>query len=208
MPRPERNDLRQFLLFVFVLLVPCFALWTVASAWLATPAIGLVHLALSAWFPDIVNVVYQQGGDALLMTRFDEIDGQLVAAQDAQAGLGFRLNTGILSYSIPFYAALHFATEKKSYLADFVLGVIVLYPFIVLGLLCLCLKELMVNLGGVFLNQAAVFVPAPGVIGILYQLNILIIPPLAPVLLWAWQSRDTALFRAIVAYGGTADNTD
>lgn len=198
MPLPERNHLRQFLLFVFVLLIPCFAVWTMLSAQLATPVIGLCNVILSNWFPDVVNVVYQQGADALLMTRFDQVDGQLVAAVDDEAGLGFRMNTRILSYSIPFYAALHFATEKKDYVANFCWGILLLFPCFLLGLLCLSLKELMVNLGTVFMDQPGVLVPGADTIGIAYQLSILIVPTLAPALIWAWQSRDTPLLRAFL----------
>lgn len=206
MPLAERNHLKQFLLFVFALLIPCFALWTVISPWLATPAVGLVHLILTAWFPGIVDMVYQQGADALLMTRFTEINGELVATADMDSSLGFRLNTRLLSYSIPFYAALHFATQRASYLADFLWGLLLLYPLIVFGLLCLCARQLMVNLGALFFNQPEVLVPHANVIAILYQLNVLIIPTLAPVAIWVWQSRDTQLFRSVLAASAPDDS--
>ena len=32
-----------------------------------------------------------------------------------------------------------------------------------------------------------------------YQLNVLIVPTLAPIAVWAWQSRDSDLFRAVLA---------
>ena len=197
MPRPEPNHLRQFLLLVFVLLIPCFAIWTFLSAALVTPVIGLVHLALSNWFPGIVNVVYQQGSDLLLMTRLDLVDGQLVQAEVADEGLGFKINTRIVTYSIPFYAALHFATDKKNYLVNFLWGLLIIYLFILLGLICNCLKELMMGFGKTFLEQPGVFVPGPDVIGIAYQLSILIIPTLVPVLVWASQSRDTPLLQGL-----------
>lgn len=158
---PERNDFRQFLLFVFALLVPCFVLWTFFSAALITPAIGLVQLLLSAWFPDIVGVLYQQGAEALLMTRLAELGPVPVIATDAQSSIGFRINTRILSYSLPFYTALHFATHKQDYLAQYLWGLLLLYPLIVFGLLCLCLKELMVNLGAIFFEQQGVSFPPP-----------------------------------------------
>lgn len=198
MPLPEKNHFRQFTLFVFLLLIPCFALWTFVSAALVTPVIGLVHMALSNWFPDIVNVVYQEGASAVLMTRFDEVGGQFVPATEADAGLGFRINTRIVTYSIPFYVALHFATEKENYLADFFWGLLVLYPFIFFGLLMICMKDLMLTLGGIFLEQPGVLVPGPDVIGILYQLSVLIIPPLMPVIVWAWQSRHTPLLEKLL----------
>ena len=199
MPGPE---LRQFLLFVFVLLVPCFALWSFLSAALITPVIGLVNLILSHWLPDIVNVVYQQGADALLMTRFDEVNGQLVATDVADAGIGFSINTRIVSYSIPFYAALHFATARTGYLVSFFWGLLVLYPFILLGLLSICLKDLMINFGPRLLEQPGV--AGADAIGIAYQLSVLIVPTLMPVLVWAWQSRDTTLLRGLLQMASAA----
>lgn len=203
MPLRDRNHMRQFLLFVFVLLIPCFALWTFLSASLVTPVIGLVHLILSSWFPEVVNVVYQQGADAILLTRFDQIDGQLVQVGVDETGLGFTTNTRIISYSIPFFAALHFATEKKDYLGNFFWGVLILYPFILLGIICICMKDLMVVLGLAFLEQPGVWVPAPDVIAIMYQLNVLIFPTLLPAVIWAWQSRDTVLLRGFFPEPGT-----
>jgi len=64
----EQHHMRQFLLFVFALLIPTFVLWTVASGPLAAPAIGLVNLILTHWFPDVVNTLYVDVSQALLMT--------------------------------------------------------------------------------------------------------------------------------------------
>lgn len=191
----EQPHIRQFLLYVFTLLIPCFVLWTVISSALAVPAIGLVHLALTHWFPDTVNALYLDGTHALLMTEFGEKDGGLVPLAGAEYRLGFQINPRILSYSLPFYTALHFATQKQEYLVSYMWGLLILYPLVVFGLLCLCLKELMINLGGTFFDQLGVFVPNANVIGILYQFNVLIVPTLAPALLWVWQSRDTPLLR-------------
>lgn len=202
MTLPEKNHLRQFLIFVFALLIPCFVLWGFISTALAAPVIGWTNIIMAAWFPDVVNVVYQQGSEAVLLTHFDDVDGQLVAASDPGAGLGFMVNTRILSYSLPFFTALHFATEKKHYLTNYIWGLLVLYPFFLLGLLSVCLKDLMIILGPVFFDQPAVVVPNPNVIGILYQLNVLIIPTLVPVLLWVWQNRHTPLLQKLLYPGG------
>ena len=121
--------------------------------------------------------------------------------------MGFKTNTRIVTYSIPFYTALHFATEKKHYLADYFWGLLLLYPFIFAGLVMLCMKDLMVTLGNTFLQQPGVWVPPADVIAILYQLSVLIIPPVVPVLLWAWQSRHTALLEKLL-YGQGADGEE
>ena len=195
----EQPHLQQFLLYVFALLIPCFLLWTFASGPLATPAIGLVHLILTHWFPDVVNALYLDGPNALLMTQFGEVNGQLVPLADAEYQLGFKVNPRILSYSLPFYTALHFATQREDYMSSYLWGLLLLYPLLVFGLLCLCLKELMVNLGSSFFNQTGVFIPAADVIGILYQFSVLVVPTLAPAILWLWQSKDTSLLKDALA---------
>lgn len=195
----EDHHLRQFLLYVLVLLVPCFVLWSAASATLQLPAVGLVHLALTHWFPDIVHGLFAEGANALLMTGFGEKNGQPVDLADASHRLGFRINPRILTYSLPFYSALYFATPRENYLANYLWGVLVLYALATFGLLWLCLKELMVNLGDRFLEQSGVAVPASNLIGILYQFNVLVVPTLAPAALWLWQGRDSPLLGAVFA---------
>ncbi|MBK6510951.1 MAG: hypothetical protein IPG06_16920 [Haliea sp.] len=78
-------------------------------------------------------------------------------------------------------------------------GLLVLYPLFAISLLLLCLKTLMVSLGPLFFEQPGVFVPNVNVIGLLYQFSVLIIPTLAPAIVWLWQSRDTPLLRAALA---------
>lgn len=194
----EQPHLRQFLLFVFALLVPCFALWSIASGPLAMPAIGFVNMMLSSWFPNVVDGLYFQGADALLMTEFGELNGGPAPLAQSEYRLGFSMDTRILSYSIPFYTALHFSTQKQDYLGSYGLGLLVLYALFVIGLLSLCLKELMLSLGPSFLNQPDVFVPHANVIALLYQFNVLIVPTLAPAALWVWQSRNTPLLSGML----------
>ncbi|MFT4614262.1 MAG: hypothetical protein ACI9NT_001407 [Bacteroidia bacterium] len=191
----EQHHMRQFLLYVFTLLIPCFALWTVASVPLALPAIGFVSTVLTHWFPDVVHILYVDGSKALLMTQFGEQGGNLIPLSEAEYRLGFELNPRILSYSLPFYTALHFATQKKEYLNSYVWGLLILYPLMALGLLALCLKELMVGLGKPFFDQPGVFVPDPNFIGLTYQLSVLIVPTMGPALIWLLQSRDSPLLR-------------
>lgn len=201
--------MRQFLLYVFVLMVPCFIAWTTVGGSLATPAIGLVNQCLINWFPTVVDALYLDGSNALLMTRFGESNGEAVPLAGAEYQLGFRVNPMIVTVSVPFYTVLHFATQRATYLGSYLYGLIILYLLMIFGLLCLCLKELMVNLGGTFFEQPDVFVPNANVIGILYQFNVLIVPTLAPAIIWIWQGRNTPLLRSslsAIANNATQDN--
>ena len=89
------SPVRQFFVYVAVLLLPCFALWTLASATLALPAIGLVNLLLSNWLPDVIFGIAPISGEALLMTQFGELQGKAVPLADAEYRLAFRLDTPV-----------------------------------------------------------------------------------------------------------------
>ncbi len=197
----QDNALRQFLLFAFVLIPPCFALWTLAAQMLALPVVGLADLILKNWFPQMVDgLVFHGKGGTVLLTQFGELNGVAVPPSQSEYQLAFSINPNILSYSFPFYAALHFATQKKEYLGGFLVGVLVLYPLFLLGVVSICLKELMVNLGQVFMQQSDVFVPNGTFIALLYQLSVLIVPTIAPIALWLWQNRQTTLLRGVFGW--------
>ena len=198
MPLPENRHLRQFLLFVFALIVPCFALWTVAADAIAMPVVGLADMILGAWFPNVVDVLMFHKSDVVLLTQFGDMDGRPVPPEQAEFQLGFTINPAVLSYSLPFYATLHFATPKEDYLSSFLAGLLVLYPLILVGLITLCMKDMMVYLGPLFMEQPGVLLPHGSVIALAYQLNVLIVPTVAPIAVWAWQSRDTVLFTTLL----------
>lgn len=195
----RQQDLRQFLLFVFVLLIPCFGLWTVTSELLARPAVGFANTVLTLWFPDVVKSLYIDGKQAMLLTQFGEAGGVIVPAEQAKNQIGYPVNTRLVSYSIPFYAALHFAVPQQDYLNRFIWGLVILYPLMAVGLLLLCMKDLMVGLGTHFLAQPDNWVPDPNLIGLGYQMSVLLVPTLGPVMLWLWQNREAPLLSAMLS---------
>jgi hypothetical protein len=202
----EPPKLRHFVGLIFLWLIPCFVVWVSLSGVIAFPAVWANNLILTFALPDIVYSFSGTGPQALLATHFGEIDGDIVSAQLAGHRLAYPLNTRILSYSLPFYAALHFATETtagtgtegNNYL-KLGKGLLVLYPLLILGMIFINLKNLMLGLGGVFIDSSSVSGP---VIALMYQLSTLMIPPLAPIMVWAWQSRDSRLLQQFLLKSG------
>lgn len=194
----EQHHFRQFLLFVFILLIPCFGLWTVGSELLARPAVGFVNTVLTNWFPNVVHSLYIDGKQTLLLTEFGERGGKLIPLAEAEYRLGFPINVRLLSYSLPFFTALHFATPQKDYLNRYLWGLVALYPMMALGLLFLCMKELMVSLGKTFLQQPDAWVPDANFIGLGYQISVLLVPTLGPVMIWLWHNRETPLLADVM----------
>ncbi|MBT4522212.1 MAG: hypothetical protein HOC23_19610 [Halieaceae bacterium] len=195
----SRTHLFRFVGLVFVWLIPCFALWMSLGSPVTWPAVRASEMLLTAWMPGLVSSFTLSGTDALLLTQYGELNGEIVAARTAGYNLGFHLNTRILSYSLPFYAALHFATPQDNSGTRFMFGLMVLYPLLILCLVSLGLKTLMVELGPVFASQTVSLLPNQEAIAIMYQISTLIIPPLAPVLVWAWQSQTNPKLLALLS---------
>ncbi|GAB5453735.1 MAG: hypothetical protein Hals2KO_40630 [Halioglobus sp.] len=192
------DSFRPFLIYVFALLLPCFGLWFATSSFLALPVIAVVHEILVAWFPQVVHAVYADNTSVFLATAYGQKAGMLVPLAEAEYRFGFSIDTRILSYSLPFYSALLFATRREDYLVSWLQGVIVLYLLFAIGLLAICLKNLMTTVPEQFFGQAEVTVPGANLIAIGYQVNVLLVPTLAPVMLWLWQSRETTLLRDLL----------
>ena len=64
-----------------------------------------------------------------------------------------------------------------------------------LGLVAIAAKDLMLVVGAPFLSLGAV--PPMPIIGLAYQTSVLLIPSLAPVMIWLFQLRDTPLWRQL-----------
>ncbi len=196
----EPPKLYKFVGLVFLWLVPCFVVWVSLSSMLAAPAVWLSELILTAALPDIVYDFTLAGPQALLSTHFGELDGEIVSAQVAGYRLAYPLNTRILTYSLPFYAALHFATvttdgffEKNTF--RFSMGLLLLYPLLIVGVISVSLKNLMLGLGPIFIDISST---GGSIIAMMYQLSTLMVPALAPILVWAWQSRESPMLQKLL----------
>jgi hypothetical protein len=190
------RPLLRFVLTVIALLPLCFLIWWYFGTVLAAPAVWLIDLALTAWLDGVIQVITLDGTSMTVFLMFGELNGVILPAAEAGNQLAFVLDTKTLSYSIPFYAALHFATPMEAPWERFFRAVLVLWILLALGLMATTLKDLMLGMGEPFLSMTGV-PPADG-IALAYQFSTLIVPPLAPILLWAYGVRDVPAFRALL----------
>jgi hypothetical protein len=194
------HPLLRFLGLVVALLPACFVAWWYLGKLVAAPAVLLVKLALSAWLgSDVIASITLDGTDMLVLTNLGEAGGEIFSAEAAGNQLGFPIDTRVLSYSIPFYAALHFATPMPAPWERFARALLLLWLLLVVGLVSTALKDLMLGLGEYFLQLPGV--PPADAVALAYQFSTLMIPPLAPVVLWALGARDVPAFRALLPAG-------
>jgi hypothetical protein len=188
--------LYKFVGKLFIWLIVWFMFWYFVSSVLAAPAVWLSEAILTFSLPDFVYEFSLIGSQAVLVSNFGELNGEIVSARLAGDHLAFLLNTQILTYSLPFYAALHFATNKGVKGIGLIWGLCALYLLLVIGMISICLKNLMVGLGPTFVDG---FSATGSFIGVMFQFSTLMVPTLAPLLIWAWQSRNSSYLRQLMA---------
>jgi len=192
----EQRPLLRFVLGVLGLLPAAFLVWYFLGSAIAAPAVMIIKPVLLGWLPQVIDSMALQGTDLMVLARFGELDGAILAAEQAGNQLGYPVNTRSLSYSIPFFTALYFATPMRGGIDRYCWCLLILWGLLALGLIGVTLKNLMLGLGSVFLEQA--YVPPADAIALLYQLSTLMVPPLAPVILWAYVARDSTPFAQLL----------
>jgi hypothetical protein len=194
---------RQTLL-TLLLLPLMFALWYAAGPPLVAPAVWLADQLFALWLPTLVASTSFAGPDMTVVTQFGEINNAIVPAQEAGHQLAIQVNTRLISYSLPFYAALLWASNVDQPLHRFIMGLFVVWLTMAFGLCAIAAKDMMLLLKTPFLS--APWVPPADVIGLLYQFNVLLMPSLLPVALWAWQLRGSVLWDAVATELGLSQN--
>ena len=202
----KEPTLRKFFGLVLVLIPACFVVWHALGSVLAAPVVWMAGEILIWWLPGMVSEVTLDGTSMLLASTLGELNGKFLPIEDAGSQLAFRMDTRILTYSIPFYAALHFATPMEGPIERFARGLLILWLLVVVGLVCTALKDLMLTLGPTFFELGAV--PPSAAVALCYQFCVLMVPPVAPVLLWAFEARTTGIFPQLLVHAPPPKNPD
>jgi hypothetical protein len=183
--------LRWFVLYVFLLLIPCFGFWVAADSFLNAPAfISMAKLLPALWSEWIAKVEFHQSTMYVQMT-VGELEGRLLAANQAGNAFAYKIDTRIVTYALPFYAALTFATPMAGRTERFLWGLGVYYPVVLLCLTSMAMQSMLTTLAPYQAQIDVSTLPQPHVVAVTYQLSVLILPVLVPVSVWLWQSRES-----------------
>lgn len=193
-PDPATTPARFFGL-VLLLMPVMFVIWYALGSLVAAPAVWLSSIILGNWFPELIASVTLQDTQMMVMATLGELDGRFLPADDAGYQLGLPVDTRVLTYSIPFYAALHFATPMPASWERFARALLVLWILVIFGLISTTLKNFMLTFGERLLSLPQS--PPADVIALVYQFNTLIVPPLAPILLWGLAVRQTPIMQSL-----------
>jgi len=183
-------QVKQFILSLFLWMVVTFTLWFYLNHWLVMPLVLLADPVLAFLIPDTFSSLELQGNAGMVYTQVGEVEGKLIPAQLAGHRLAFEFNTLVISYSIPFLAALLLAALEEDVIRKLLIGLAVLYPFILLGIIFVSLKQLLVGLGGYFIEAESLPMLIRESIALGYQFSTIIFPTLLPVIIFSWLAKD------------------
>jgi len=191
----ERRPLLRFVLALIALLPACFVTWYFLGATLAAPSALLADAMLGLWLPGVVAETRLTGTEFMVLSGYGEVGGRFYPAEEAGNQLAYPINTRTLSYSMPFFAALYLATPVRGGIDRFAWSFLALWLLLALGLVATTLKNYLLSMGDAFIALDGV--PPAAAIALAYQFSTLMVPPLAPVVLWAYAVGDSSAFRGL-----------
>ncbi|MCB1777174.1 MAG: hypothetical protein KDI50_07045 [Candidatus Competibacteraceae bacterium] len=189
-----RRPIDRFLIRVLLWLAPAFVIWWYAlGSLLLLPVAGWTHWVLTYCFPQAIAAVEAHGITVDIVTQFLTTAPEPIApSPGAQAQLIFTLNALKYTYGLPLLLALTLAAPTKigDKLYRTIMGSLVFLLIPVWGLVCEALKVLVFQMEPAIAAQMGSTPLTRELLALAYQLGYLILPAVAPMLIWAALHRD------------------
>ncbi|MBP7544342.1 MAG: hypothetical protein KA749_02370 [Acidovorax sp.] len=183
MRRP--SALTIFVLSAFGWIVALTLLWSQVSAWTSYPVGVLSHIALEQGAPMWVREVRLKPGVMDVDTR---VAIPVPSAGGRRAEVTIDVNPARYAYGLPIFLALLLAARGPRRLMRGVVGYLVLLPAQAFSLSMYALMQLVLAAQ----VNARLLRIAPWQLELLvygYQVGSLVVPTLAPILVWLWLDR-------------------
>jgi hypothetical protein len=178
-------------------LVVLTALWAPVADWTMRPAASTAYFALKTAFPWWVRSGKYEGDSFELETRVQ------VPAQNAPPGTVAILiadaKPAHYGFGLPMLLALLLSSGSRRLVRNMSIGVVCLIPFQAFGIFFDLLKQVAITAGRDATAQIGLVRWQLDVVGLLYQLGVLLIPALTPVVIWLFLERP--FLTALIADG-------
>lgn len=191
--------LTRFVLFAFGAMIVLTLLWTKASPWLSYPVAWLSHVALEQVAPMWVRDVHKKPGQIEVDTTVEIV---VPNSGGRRAEVTVEADPGRYAFGLPIMWALLLAawaaTRAPGRAGRAVLGYLLLLPAQAFSLVMYLLMQLagsaQFNLRTLRVEQWQLEAVVYG-----YQVGVLVLPTLVPVLVWLWLDR--RFFTDVIVHG-------
>jgi hypothetical protein len=183
--RADSDSLARFVLRVVAWLPLTFALWYLAAPLLVWPVELLAELVTRSAF-DWVKTVEQTGP---LITFVTSLKSAEAASPGMKAVVSVESNVLLFSFGLPMLAALILATREPHRVRMLLIGFVVLLPFQAFSVVADFLKNVAILAGPAISSQTGINAFQREVIAFCYQFGTLILPTVAPAIVWVLMHR-------------------
>ena len=180
---PGRSPLARFVLAVLAWLPATFAVWYFAAPVILWPVTMLTELVARVGFGDLVSVVEQNAGIVTFTTSLkpgQSMAGSVVAVE---------VNALLYSFGLPMFAALTLAAREPHWLRTLGIGYSTLVPAIAWGVLADFLKNIAITAAPQVVSQTGFTPIQRELIVFAFQFGSLILPAVAPAIVWVLTHR-------------------
>jgi hypothetical protein len=184
--RAGSDSLPRFVLRVVAWLPLTFAVWYLAAPLLVWPVALLVELITRSTF-DWVKSVEQMGPLVTFVTSLKPDQGANPAG--VKAVLSVESNVLLFSFGLPMLAALILAAQEPHRVWMLLIGYAVLLPFQTFSVVADFLKNAAILAGPAVASQTELNAWQREVIAFCYQFGTLILPTVAPAIVWVLMHR-------------------
>jgi hypothetical protein len=184
--RAGSDSLPRFVLRVVAWLPLTFAVWYLAAPLLVWPVALLAELITRSTF-DWVKSVEQMGPLITFVTSLKPDEGANVAG--VKAVLSVESNVLLFSFGLPMLAALILAAQEPRRVWMLLIGYAVLLPFQTFSVVADFLKNAAILAGPAVASQTNLDAWQREVIAFCYQFGTLILPTVAPAIVWVLMHR-------------------
>jgi len=180
---PGRSPLARFVLAVLAWLPVTFAVWYFAAPLILWPATLLTELVARVGFGDLVTAVEQNAAVVTFATSLKA--GQAIAG----GVVAVEVNALLYSFGLPMFAALTLAAHEPHWLRALAIGYAVLVAAIAWGVLADFLKNIAITAAPQVASQAGFSPIQRELIVFAFQFGSLILPAVAPAIVWVLTHR-------------------
>jgi hypothetical protein len=178
MRAPVKSAVTSFALRTLVFLPLAFAVWYFVSPLLLAPALLIVRAIVRLGFDDLVRSVEQAAALATFVTTLRP------GAAATTGAVTVDVNLLLYSFGLPLFAALTLAARERAWKKHLAIGYAAMLPCIAWGVLADFLKNVAITAGPFVASQAGFAAWQRETIAFAYQFGSLILPAVAPVVLW------------------------
>ena len=181
------GPLARFVLRVAAWLPVTFAVWYLAAPVLVWPAASLAELVARDGFGDLVRSVERSGAVVSFVTSLKPAYGAVTGPVSAVVSVDS--NVLLYSFGLPMLVALILAAGEPHVVRHMLVGYLVLVPFQTWGVVADFLKTVAITAGPAVSAQAGFSPWQREVIAFSYQFGTLILPTVAPAVVWVLMHR-------------------